>query len=637
MKDVKEILKFGQNGITLIALVITIIVLLILAGITVNTLMGNNGILNQANKAKIETERAEIEEMLKLAVTNMRIEYSSTSEHADGETSFNDYFKERETFEEKADYDTNEYVIPPDPENGEESKTYEYIEDVENNETYVELEMYKESGTRTLFKFKISLPSGGVEYLGQSDDIKGTSGGKITFELNGGKFENEDEVIREYKLGKVVGFISPIQDGFAFDGWYLDSNCTEERVSSTEGLNGDITVYAKWLQETSSEYFTYDDKGTTITGFAELGIEAFKNESKTDLVIPKKHNENAIIAIDYSAFTGEKLATNSIVIKKLVIPNNITKISSAAFANCAQIQDLTIPISIHAGEGFSGCTGIKKINITKGNGEGINYSFGDCSRLPWYQSRQNELEITLEEGITRIGDRMFYSCTGLKHIKFPTSLKEIGELAFQKCTQLQEISSIEGLTKLSSFAFDGCTELTGTIVMPKEITEILGNVFSNTKIEKLVIPDNITKIDYNAFANCAQIQDLTIPISIHAGEGFSGCTGIKKINITKGNGEGINYSFGDCSRLPWYQSRQNELEITLEEGITKIGNYMFCNCTGIVLVKFPKTLTEIGPYAFYNINNATYDYAGSQQDWEANVTVNNNNTSLDMQRFNFHE
>ena len=46
-----------NKGITLIALVITIIVLLILAGVTINTLFGQNGIMQKANKAKIENEK----------------------------------------------------------------------------------------------------------------------------------------------------------------------------------------------------------------------------------------------------------------------------------------------------------------------------------------------------------------------------------------------------------------------------------------------------------------------------------------------------------------------------------------------------------------------------------------------------
>ena len=51
-------MKKGNKGITLIALVITIIVLLILAGVSIATLTGEHGILTQANKAKKDTEEA---------------------------------------------------------------------------------------------------------------------------------------------------------------------------------------------------------------------------------------------------------------------------------------------------------------------------------------------------------------------------------------------------------------------------------------------------------------------------------------------------------------------------------------------------------------------------------------------------
>ena len=55
--------KTNEKGITLIALVITIIVLLILAGVSIAMLTGNNGILTQAQRAKNETENAqEVEE-----------------------------------------------------------------------------------------------------------------------------------------------------------------------------------------------------------------------------------------------------------------------------------------------------------------------------------------------------------------------------------------------------------------------------------------------------------------------------------------------------------------------------------------------------------------------------------------------
>ena len=65
----KMITKINKNnGITLIALVVTIIVLLILAGISISMLTGQNGILNRAAEAKEKTEKAQSEERIKVAV-----------------------------------------------------------------------------------------------------------------------------------------------------------------------------------------------------------------------------------------------------------------------------------------------------------------------------------------------------------------------------------------------------------------------------------------------------------------------------------------------------------------------------------------------------------------------------------------
>ena len=69
MKNLKKELKYSKKGITLIALVVTIIVLLILAGVTIATLIGNNGLLTRAQEAKNKTEQAEKDEKTNLAKT----------------------------------------------------------------------------------------------------------------------------------------------------------------------------------------------------------------------------------------------------------------------------------------------------------------------------------------------------------------------------------------------------------------------------------------------------------------------------------------------------------------------------------------------------------------------------------------
>ena len=62
----------GNKGITLIALIMTIVVLLILAGVSIAMLTGQNGILTQANSAKSETSKAEVVERINLALNAVK-------------------------------------------------------------------------------------------------------------------------------------------------------------------------------------------------------------------------------------------------------------------------------------------------------------------------------------------------------------------------------------------------------------------------------------------------------------------------------------------------------------------------------------------------------------------------------------
>ena len=66
-KDIK------QKGITLIALIVTIIVLLILAGVTIATLTGENGLLTRANDAKVITEISALKEDIDVYVVGKEL------------------------------------------------------------------------------------------------------------------------------------------------------------------------------------------------------------------------------------------------------------------------------------------------------------------------------------------------------------------------------------------------------------------------------------------------------------------------------------------------------------------------------------------------------------------------------------
>ena len=87
-KEQHEKIIKKQKGITLIALVITIIVLLILAGVSIAMLTGNNGILTQANNSKIKQSHGAVKEAISLAYNEWQIEINtgSTTKLASTET-----------------------------------------------------------------------------------------------------------------------------------------------------------------------------------------------------------------------------------------------------------------------------------------------------------------------------------------------------------------------------------------------------------------------------------------------------------------------------------------------------------------------------------------------------------------------
>ena len=60
----------------------------------------------------------------------------------------------------------------------------------------------------------------------------------------------------------------------------------------------------------------------------------------------------------------------------------------------------------------------------------IGKAFANCTGVE---------SITIEDGITEIGEYAFSGCTGLKSIKIPNSVEKIGNNAFDKCTALTSV------------------------------------------------------------------------------------------------------------------------------------------------------------------------------------------------------
>jgi flagellar basal body-associated protein FliL len=86
----------SKRGITLVALVVTIVVLLILAGITINTLLGENGIIDQSKEASEEADKAEEQEAINLATVQAVSRSKNSIEKSILETALKDNIEGKE-------------------------------------------------------------------------------------------------------------------------------------------------------------------------------------------------------------------------------------------------------------------------------------------------------------------------------------------------------------------------------------------------------------------------------------------------------------------------------------------------------------------------------------------------------------
>ena len=176
------------NGITLIALVVTIVILLILAGVSINMLFGKNGIVEKAKSTgKIQT-LAYIKECLELEKENLQVEGLDVNlsnyleQISTGEKSFK--LSEKEIIDDKnANITINEQYkfLLRDTENGDVEIVYEGVYNASNLvlSSYGDVYTYPTSGTFSVIK---NVSGGELSVENNSPDIADVSidGNEIT-------------------------------------------------------------------------------------------------------------------------------------------------------------------------------------------------------------------------------------------------------------------------------------------------------------------------------------------------------------------------------------------------------------------------------------------------------------------------
>ena len=137
-------------------------------------------------------------------------------------------------------------------------------------------------------------------------------------------------------------------------------------------------------------------------------------------------------------------------------------------------------------------------------------AFRECRNLTNVTIPDRVTSIAIPDSVTSIESFVFSECSSLTSVTIPGSVTSIGDSAFRECRNLTNVTIPDRVTSIGSGAFLGCNNLK-SITIPDSVTSIEASVFSGcSSLTSVTIPDSVTSIGYLAFYRCG-LTSVTIP------------------------------------------------------------------------------------------------------------------------------
>ena len=381
MKTKDRIKTRSNKGITLIALVITIIVLLILAAVTINALSGDNGILKRASQAKKGTNQSNVEEVTKLSINGL-----ITDNLGDAST------------------------ITPQVLANRINKDYNRTDVTAEGSEFPTNMIFGKEGLKVPVDIKLSVGSAekNVEgiYSADIDESKIAPAGLFNYEPLSTASSNKiastgDMSSLPLKEARITG----IKPQYCNGGGYnkatdqKDFNDTNYKINY-EGITD--TLIVPYRVEIDGEMYKVTEVNLTVTGkgYNESGTVSFPNIE--NIIYPDTVKK--IIGVpnwDNGKYTEKS------VLKTCILPSKITEIPEQLFKNSEELTEISIPKGItKIGEyAFLRCKALRNVNIPNGVTEIGSGAFSECSNLAsvTYKGNTYTSKSAIEEALTDAG------------------------------------------------------------------------------------------------------------------------------------------------------------------------------------------------------------------------------------------
>ena len=610
-----------DNGITLVALVITVIIIIILATVTLNFTFGEDGIITKANQAKYMAELSTFQEELGLFKANKQISEEGFS--AESITAG----------EGNLSYVTDDGIVT-------EGTIYDVITSLRGSSFAGKLEIIKGElliNSQDMEEIKVA-QSMGIQvnpYIIIDGELK-SDGANLALMDSTGTLTIPDGVtkIGNGAFANLSGLKTIIIPG-----------TVKEIGENAFTNNADLTrvVLQEGIEMIGDEAFKECDNLTTIElpeSLRSIGSNAFQECSKLDnVIIPSQ-----ITRIEVATFYD---CSNLTTIK---LPENLQIIQDYAFSSCICLDNIYISKNVNsiANNAFNRCTNLTNIEIAE---ENTKYSYSQENGMLMDLENNNILFISGEvlknittfsipDGITNFNTSI-NSYTNITAIIIPSSLETIGtayifpntisdvqitggnnehfavengclyngdKTELIMCfTKESEVNIADETTRIKDYAFMQATNIEN-VNFDGNITTIGSQVFwySNTKLKKVYIGAGVTNIDpifkyknnygtvtvdeanqnYSSENNEIYNKDKTELIGIY--HDIQGSYTVRS-SVTK---------IADKA----FQAKTRMTGIILPDDLEEIG-ISFQSCTGLTEIFIPNSVEKIASTAFTNSTN----------------------------------
>ena len=270
-----------------------------------------------------------------------------------------------------------------------------------------------------------------------------------------------------------------------------------------------------------------DDENDENDDVITLGYDRYADAGRiytlTRVILP-----SSLRGIGEYAFYATSLSGN------LEIPEGVTFIGEAAFAECPLHGEITLPSTLKRVENqaFFRAEIEGELRLPEGLEYIGNEAFECASTYGGYVGNLHGT-LTLPSSLKYIGEAAFSRARFTGDLVIPQGV-EMGGRVFAFC-QFGHIEIPEGVETIGYEMFDEIP-LTGELLLPSTLKELKSACFRKTKISTVVLPEGLLQLEKGVFSGCSRLEGvITIPegIVVIPEELFNGCTMLSGVHLHK--------------------------------------------------------------------------------------------------------